>query len=475
MERLLTVNEVAEMLHCHPQTVYRLANARDLPHLRPKGIGLRFHKANIDEWLGRGLVKPIEETLQLIDNKLIALKKVPSRAILNTDGNNTGGTGEMAKAKCKSRYNFGFGAIYQRKISGGKIRWYLDYRASAGKRVQKVVAHAVSKEDAALALREELARVLRQDYGIASEAEPVSFRQMAQLYIDNYAKANKKSWLTDEFRLRNLLAFFGDYQLKAITPLLVEKFKASRLDAGNSKSTVNRYLALLKIIFRLAADWGYGDSNPLRNVKLFSEKDTQKERYLTDAEEKTLLECSTARLRPIILFALHTGMRRGEILSLKWADVDLSRKVIRVERAKNGRTRFLPINRTLSEVLEGLRNARGRESLVFPYQSVRTAFENACKKAKLAIRFHDLRHTFATRLVEKGVDLITVQHLLGHHSVTMTQRYTHSSDDRKMSAVQLLASAPEIEPQKGASLLHSRDTKTRRTRRRSATSDLSVN
>ncbi len=381
----------------------------------------------------------------------------------------------MAKAKSRARYNFGFGAIYQRKTKDGNARWYLDYRNGSGERVQKVAGHAVTKEDAALALREELARVLRQDYGIASEPEPVSFRQMAKLYIDNYAKANKKSWLTDEFRLRNLLDFFGDYQLRAINPLLIEKFKASRLDAGNSKSTVNRYLALLKIMFRLAADWGYSDSSPLKNVKLFSEKDTQKERYLTEAEQKTLLECSSARLRPIILFALHTGMRRGEILSLKWADVDLSRRVIRVERAKNGRTRFIPINSTLNDELEKLRRSRGKSSLVFPCKSVRTAFENACKKAKLAIRYHDLRHSFATRLVEKGVDLITIQHLLGHHSVTMTQRYTHSSDDRKMSAVELLAAPPEKEPHKGASLLHSRDTKTRGIRPRPATPVLSVN
>lgn len=463
------------MLNCHPQTVYRLANAQEIPHLKHRGIGLRFRQTCVDEWLGKGLVKPIVESVQVLDNQLFRLTKVPQKVKLRVDGNSTGGTSEMAKAKYKSRYNYGFGAIYQRKTKDGNSRWYLDYRNGSGKRVQKVAGHAVSKEDAALALREELARVLRQDYGIASEPEPVSFRQMAQLYMDNYAKANKKSWLTDEFRLRNLLDFFGEYQLKAITPLLIEKFKASRLDAGNSKSTVNRYLALLKIVFRLAADWGYSDSSPLKNVRLFSEKDTQKERYLTDAEERALLEHSTPRLRPIVLFALHTGMRRGEILSLKWADVDLSRKVIRVETAKNGRTRFIPINSTLSEELDKLRSARGKSTLVFPYKSVRTAFENACKKAKLALRFHDLRHTFATRLVEKGVDLITVQHLLGHHSVTMTQRYTHSSDDRKMSAVQLLAAAPENGAQKGVSLLHGCDTETRRARRRSVTTDLSVN
>ena len=471
----MTVGEVAEILHCHPQTVYRLANAQELPHLRRKGIGLRFRKANLDEWLGKGLSKPVTESFQLFNNQLFALTKAPQNTKLRVDGNSTGGTSEMARAKSKSRFNYGFGAIYQRKTKDGNARWYLDYRNGSGTRVQKVAGHAVSREDAALALREELARVLRQDYGIASEPEPVSFRQMAQLYMDNYAKANKKSWLTDEFRLRNLLESFGDYQLKAIAPLLIEKFKASRLDAGNSKSTVNRYLALLKIIFRLASDWGYGESNPLRNVRLFSEKDTQKERYLTDAEEKTLLEHSTPRLRPIVLFALHTGMRRGEILNLKWADVDLSRQVIRVETAKNGRTRFIPINSTLSEELDKLRSARGKSILVFPYKSVRTAFENACTKAKLALRFHDLRHTFATRLVEKGVDLITVQHLLGHHSVTMTQRYTHSSDNRKMSAVQLLAAPSQNGVQKGGSLLHSRDTEPRRTRRRSATSDLSVN
>ncbi len=136
-------------------------------------------------------------------------------------------------------------------------------------------------------------------------------------------------------------------------------------------------------------------------------------------------------------------MKSGKLLNLKWKNVDLNKRIIVVEKTKSGKVRFVPINDVLHGELLRLRRENKSEEFVFPFRSVRTAFENARERAGLKIRFHDLRHTFTSRLVEEGVDIVTVQSLLGHHSISVTQRYTHSCDERKRRAVELLS---RIEP-----------------------------
>jgi integrase len=200
-------------------------------------------------------------------------------------------------------------------------------------------------------------------------------------------------------------------------------------------------------MFNLAIDWGYAKDNPVRRVKLFSEDNLNlKERILTDDEEERLLEASKSHLRPIILTALHTGMRRGEILGLKWHQVDLAKRIIRVEKTKSGKNRFIPISEFLMLELVKLKKENGTSQFVFlnprtrkPMTDVKTSFNAATRRAGIyGLRFHDLRHTFASRLVEMGFDLITVKDLLGHNSVITTQRYTHANAEQKKKAVHAL-------------------------------------
>jgi integrase len=252
-----------------------------------------------------------------------------------------------------------------------------------------------------------------------------------------------------------LKGVFGSSCLEEIDSLAVERLKVGRLKEGVSKARVNRNLALLKKMFNLAIDWGYAKENPVRRVKLFSEKDNLKERILTEEEEKSLLEAASAHLKPIVKTALHTGMRRGEILGLEWDQVDLGKRMIRVTRTKSGKSRFIPINDLLFEELEILKKTNGLSKNVFlnpegkgPLADVKTAFKAASRRAGIkGLRFHDLRHTFASRLVERGVDIITVKDLLGHHSVVTTQRYTHSNADQKRKAVQNLVPNVQIPPE----------------------------
>jgi integrase len=157
-------------------------------------------------------------------------------------------------------------------------------------------------------------------------------------------------------------------------------------------------------------------------------------------------------------------MRLGEILNLKWDQIDLGAKTIRVEHTKNKRNRTIAMNSTLTAELQKLKDHGDCSPYLFanpktgkPLTTVKRTFTTACKKAGITgLRFHDLRHTFATRLIAKGTDIITVKELLGHSSVTITERYTHSFREQKMKAVELLVEGGEA--QRGGNLLHIRDT-----------------
>jgi len=149
--------------------------------------------------------------------------------------------------------------------------------------------------------------------------------------------------------------------------------------------------------------------------------------------------------------SLRTGMRKAEIANLQWIQVDLINREIEVVRTKSGKKRVIPISEDLHQMLRLLREKKENSDFVFQYVDQKTgkrkhlrffrrSFENACRRAKIGgFTFHDLRHTFASRLVRAGVDLITVKDLLGHFSVRTTERYTHSNQEQKRKAVELLS------------------------------------
>ncbi len=176
-------------------------------------------------------------------------------------------------------------------------------------------------------------------------------------------------------------------------------------------------------------------------------------------------------------------MRRGEIFNLKWENLDLDRRLIKVEKTKSGKLRFIPINNTLFEELLKLKGKNEDSPYVFfnpetrkPFRDVSAAFKGACRRAKIeGLRFHDLRHTFASRLIELGADIVTVQNLLGHSTVTTTQRYTHANDDRKKRAVDLLGTKSSESPKKSEDLLHICDMKENDIQRNFVTTSFSVN
>jgi excisionase family DNA binding protein len=448
---LLTVREAAAILRLSPYTVYRYTQHGQIPHVK-KDFGLRFKEDDLLAWINKDLVKP-----------LAILPRSPCTARLLVSMRTPA---KMAKSKPRKCYNFGFGKVYQRKYNGGMIRWAIDYKDPSGKRVQKVVPLATSKEEAYIALQEEVRRQFDSEYRVKQERDKIKFGRLAETYLEDYAKVNKKSWQDDKYRIdANLKPFFGDQELNSITPLIIERYRAERLKTRVTKSTVNRETTLMKTMFRLAIDWGLTDTNPVTKVRLFPEKDTLKERILRIEEEEPLLAACPAHLRPLVVVALHTGMRRGEILNLRWTQVDLEKGLIRVENTKAGKNRLIPVNDALLAAFRALQAAERPSGLVFanprtgmPFTEVKKSFKSACRAAGIRdLRFHDLRHTFATRLIEAGADIITVKELLGHFSVRVTQRYTHPSQAQKRRAVDLLATKPIKEAGNQDNLLRSCD------------------
>ena len=365
----------------------------------------------------------------------------------------------MAKAKTKPRLNFGYGAIYQRKTKDQRERWYLDYKDASGRRVQRVIKDALSPQDAARALQEAVQRERPQDAKRVVAPGPVLFEEFAQLFYEGYIVANLKRPSTERLRLMVLVEFFRGQELKGVTPLMIERFRNQRLKLGNARTTVNRYLSLMKKFYNVAINEGVVTDNPVRKIKFYSEAESQKERILGRDEEERLLERAPAHLRPILVIALNTGMRWGEIVSLTWKNVDLEAGLIHIVKAKSGKPRFININRALQAEFSKLKAESNGSPYVLPntvtgkpYASLYRCFIKACKSVGIeGLRFHDLRHTFATRLVQGGVDIETVRDLLGHHSIVMTQRYTHSSHEMKQRAVEILAQKEPVQgPKMGA-------------------------
>ena len=372
----------------------------------------------------------------------------------------------MAKAKTKTRYNFGYGAIYQRKTKKGKIRWYLDFKVGK-KRVQKIVPQAVSKDDAAIALQEEIGRVFRREYGIQEDKKHVRFNLFSSKFLKNYSMVKKRAWeKSDKVYIHaNLNPFFGDYELEQVDVELIERFVAKRLKGGALKSTINRDLSCLKKMCNKAVDWGYLTENPALKIKQFPEYDNCRNRVLSDAEESGLLESCSEHVRSMVLISLNTGMRRGEIFNLQWNQVDFTNRLIRVEKTKSGKIRYIPMNDDLVSILERLQSVGSHVPFVFlnpqsgkPFTTIKTGFNAACRRAEIEdLRFHDLRRTFATRILQRGADIETVKELLGHHSVLVTQRYTHSNVEAKRYAVDLLNNRGPKTGQKEPMLLHNCD------------------
>jgi integrase len=319
--------------------------------------------------------------------------------------------------------------------------YYIDYYFE-GRRIREKVGPSHKQAQAALNARKgEIAQGKFELKG--TKASPV-FRDYAKRYLE-WSKGNKRSWVRDRVSIVSLSRDFARTRLNAINSWSIEQYKLSRAKSVK-KATVNRELACLKHMFTKAIERGLLDENPAKNVKLYKENN-QRVRRLKPTEEERLLKACSPHIRPIIIMALHTGMRQGEIFSLMWDHIDFKNKFIAVVDSKNKEPRWISMTRTLTNLLQEIK-IDSLSSYVFShqvgqehrrYKTIRKPWLKAIEEAKIKdFRFHDLRHTFASRLVMAGIDLVTVKELLGHKSIDMTMRYAHLSQDHKRKAIAVL-------------------------------------
>lgn len=332
----------------------------------------------------------------------------------------------------------------------GRI-WWMCY-AYEGRTIRESTG-THSKKTPQKVYAERISAVTHGRFNIRQTKRSPTLSEYADEYLEIYSKSNKRphSFRRDQTSIKNLKGFFGGKTLNEIRPMLIEHYKRKRLDKGRKPGTINRELACLKHIYTIAVKNGRAISNPVKEVKLLRE-DNQITNVLSRDDEEFLLANSAPHIQRVVVCALETGMRLGEILGLQWDQVDLSRRLIRVTKTKTGRSREIDITDRLLGVLKQARRQgisghvfRGLDNL--PILSVKEGYKNALKRAGLEdknYRFHDLRHTFATRLVEAGADLITVQELLGHSTILTTQRYAHPSADARRAEMGRLSSLGRI-------------------------------
>ncbi len=321
-------------------------------------------------------------------------------------------------------------------------RWYIDYYLPDGKRKREMVTipgadpSKIKRQDAQKALSIRKAQIAEGKFEIAQTRTPILFERLADRYIE-YSKANKRAWQRDRQSIGHLFVHFQAKTLSQVTPWLIEKYKTERKKVVKP-STINRELDTLRNMLNMAVVWKMVDSSPYKGIKHFRVSNTNL-RIVSEEEFQKLYEAASQTLRPILLTAVATGMRRGEILNLRWDDVNFKEGFIIVRDSKNYETRNIPMHPALEEVLLRLKAKRQSEYVFEGRKTIKRAWENALRKSGIShCRFHDLRHTFATRLIMKGVDLVTLQELMGHKDINMTKRYSHPTPEHKKQAVERL-------------------------------------
>jgi integrase len=319
--------------------------------------------------------------------------------------------------------------------------WFIDYYFNGRRKREKV---GTSKTLAEIVLKKRKVEIAEGKFLDIRREHKIKFEDFANEYLEIHCKPNNKSWhKSDYFNLESLKKYFGNKYLSEITPKDIELYRAERMKKV-SKSTINRVLSCFGSLYNRAIEWGKVTDNPMSKVKPFKVPE-KRIRYLEKEEINKLLAHCCEHLKPIVIVALHTGMRKGEILNLKWRDIDIKRNIIHLYDTKNGEKREVPMNEIVQKTVIGvLKNPESQyvfcNNLGKPYGDVKKSFWTALKKAGIVnFRFHDLRHTFASQLVMSGVDLNTVRELLGHKSIEMTLRYSHLSPDHKKRAVDNLA------------------------------------
>jgi len=330
---------------------------------------------------------------------------------------------------------------YRRK--GKTLYWEFMHR---GKRYTIRLGN-ITKSEARPIVARIKAKIISGEWDEEGKRDPL----MAELieayrkWYESHSRARKRSKEVHLYRLDLLKKFFGKLKAGEVSWFTVENYKSRRLEEGTSKTTVNKELKILRSVFNRARELGLYEGE-LPKIEVFKEEGEERLRYISPEEAKRLVEACPEWFKPVVIFALNTGLRAGEIFSLTWDSVDFENRVIRIEstRTKTKDVYTIPVNDTVYNLLLKIKEMQNKEGIkhgyVFtnskglPYKyedrTYRKVFVNACRKAGIKdFRFHDLRHTFASWVAMNSRDIYAVQKLLNHRDLRMTKRYAHLTEE----------------------------------------------
>lgn len=350
------------------------------------------------------------------------------------------------------------GLFLQIRSSGTKT-YYVRYRDKRGRNVELKIADAADINPPQ-ARRE--AAMIREQVALGKDPLKKKSESRAVLSFDEFAKKKylpfiqnyKKSWGLDERLLRiYLLPRIGKKYIDEITKQDIVEIHQEEYRNGAAPASANRLVILLRYMFNLGIQWDTPGitSNPAKGVPLLKENN-RRERYLNIEETKrlyeALLKSPNPMLKPIISMLILTGARKSEVLYAKWEEIDFEMRLWRVSMTKSGKARHVPLSDGALKILAETPNIPGSPYIFAkpktgkPFASIFRSWDTARKQAGLPeVRIHDLRHSFASFLINSGRSLYEVQKLLGHSQIQTTQRYAHLSQDTLLEATNIVSNS----------------------------------
>ena len=338
---------------------------------------------------------------------------------------------------------------------GGRKFYYLRYSHQKRRKAAKIGEHGPTTVQEARKRANDMRALLDRGIDPQQEKNDVAGAMTLAEFAENeylpHARTNNRSFRMVESRLRtHILPRFGEVRLPDITTKDVQALH-NKLVATRAPATANRCLSLLRRMLRLAVDWGHIDKNPVAAVSKHQENNAR-HRYLSDDEIGRFLAALKVEPNRVaaaaLTFLLLTGARKQEALDAMWKDVDLDKGMWFIPDTKAGKSRHVVLNGQAMNVVRDMHRIPGNP-YIFPGKVPGRPLNNPFKAFRRVIdsagigdfRIHDLRHTFASIVVNNGVGLYEVQRLLGHASSQTTQRYAHLGEEQLRSATGKVADA----------------------------------
>lgn len=341
------------------------------------------------------------------------------------------------------------GKYYSRFKIHGEQKHFLCHGAKSTREAQAI-------EDA------EKFKLRQQQAGLLNTVGEERFSAIIKIYR-KYSELYKQRSKGEKGIINIIEEYFKNDVIKQIRSSQIEQFLLQLQQRGLKPATVNYYRSILSKMFNLGINNNKCKENPVSKVKkqrvenireriltpeeeIRLNKTLNKFRYGISREGKKVLIAPYKRLKPLVAIASNTGLRRGELINLEWKDVSSDFTTLTVLNSKSGKSRIIPINKKLQLVLKAMYKIKGNNVYVltnpetnYKYTDFKKSLASLFKEANIKdFTLHCFRHTFATRLLERGADIRTVQELLGHSNIKLTERYTHTNRSLKLSAVNLL-------------------------------------